>query len=124
MPTIGGGICWGLYLLFIQAGASVFTAVFLSAACIGLIGEISAYHFKMPTTVCFMPACVPLIPGSSLYYMLRGMISQNWEAARQQFILLVLYALGIALGLALIPELNHIRVTLNGVRGVRGDGSH
>ena len=102
--ALGGGICWGLYLLFVRVGLSIFWATFFSAACIGLYGELLARLLKQPTTVFFVPGCIPLIPGSNLYYMLSGMIGRDWALCNEQGTLLLLYLLGISLGLAAVLE--------------------
>lgn len=112
-PTIGGGICWGAFLLLRYAGLSVFAATFFSAALIGVCGEIISIIYKMPTTVFIIPACVPLIPGSNLYYALSALISKDWEQLESNTEYLGIYALGIAVGLAAVFEISHI------VRSVR-----
>ena len=107
--TLGGALCWGAFLFFKWLGFGTFPAGFSASAIIGICGEILSRLLKMPTTVFDIPACVPLIPGSNLYYALYALIAQDWDGWKENTVLLLLYAMGIATGLAVILELDHIR---------------
>lgn len=115
VPTLGGGLCWALYL-FIEdvMGLPLFAATFLTALLIGIYGEIMAHLRAVPTTVYFIPSCIPLIPGGNLYFMLTGLLDSDYAKASQNAEQLVLYTLGIASGLAVTIELDHIRRVLAG----------
>lgn len=110
VPTVGGGLCWALYL-FLEGvmRLPLFPATFLTALLIGIYGDIMAHLRAVPTTVYFIPSCIPLIPGSNLYYMLTGMLAADYAAASKHAVRLVLYTVGIASGLAVTMELDHIR---------------
>lgn len=124
IPAIGGGLCWAIYLYMRHLGLSIFLATFIASALIGIYGEIFAHLCKMPTTVCFMPSCVPLIPGSNLYYALGGLLARDWTVLRENTTLLVWYAIGIAAGLALIYELDSVRLRIEARIALRrGDGA-
>lgn len=110
VPTIGGGLCWAIYLFLNRvAGLSLFPATFLTSLLIGTYGEIMAHVRHVPTTVYFIPSCIPLIPGGNLYYMLTELIDADYTAASKNAVQLVLYTLGIASGLAVVMELDHMR---------------
>jgi len=105
IPTIGGIICWASYL-FIQSNVNmIFLSTMLSAVIIGIYGNVFARIVKIPTTVLYIPACVPLIPGGNLYYMALAMISQDWNKFMHNLMLLTIYAFGISIGLAITNEL-------------------
>ena len=110
VPTIGGGLCWAIYLFLNHiAGLSLFPATFITSFLIGVYGETMAHLRAVPTTVYFIPSCIPLIPGGNLYYMLTGLIDADYAVASKNAVQLVLYTLGIATGLAVVMELDHIR---------------
>lgn len=105
VSTVGGLICWAAYLLFVNAGLNIFVATLLSAILVGIYGEAFAYGMKVPTTILFIPACIPLIPGKNLYYSALAVISSDRNSFFANIELLALYAVGIALGLAIVSEL-------------------
>lgn len=104
VPAVGGLLSWALYLWFQSMSVGVFVATLLAAMIVGIYGETFAHIIKVPTTVLFIPACVPLIPGGNLYYLTLALISSDWVKCREQLVLLLLYAVGIAVGLALVSE--------------------
>ncbi len=107
-PAIGGVICWSGYLFFQNIGYGVFLSTLMAAILVGIYGQMIARLIKVPTTVLFIPACVPMIPGGNLYYMARAMISSDWDRFMENFRLLALFAIGIALGLAIVNEVDKI----------------
>lgn len=107
-PVIGGGICWAIYLLMMRFQLGIFLSTLIAAAFVGIYGEIMAFLEKVPSSLFFIPCCVPLIPGSNLYYAMTGLISNDWPLCRHQLSRLVLFATGIALGLGIVLEISHI----------------
>lgn len=108
ITSVGGMICWAFYLLLQALSAKVFLSTLVAAILVGIYGEIFARIMKVPTTVLFIPACVPLIPGGNLYYLTLAMISSDWPKCINNLVLLSLYALGIALGLAVVSEFEKV----------------
>lgn len=104
VPAIGGLICWGSYLMLHSISLGVFVATLIAAIIVGVYGEIFAHIIKVPTTIIFIPACVPLIPGGNLYYLALALISSDWDKCIENLVLLLLYAIGISLGLAIVSE--------------------
>ena len=98
----------GLFLLLQGQGWSIFVSTLVTAVLVGMYGELFAYLLKVPTTILFTLACVPLIPGKNLYYSVLAIISSDWTAFKNNIVLLILYAVGIALGLAMVVELEQI----------------
>ena len=117
IPSLGGGLCWGAYLLFVHLGCSIFPATFFASFLVGIYGVVSSYLSRVPTTVYFIPCCIPLIPGGNLYYTIMALIRQDWLDARNNAIQLGLFALGISLGLALAMELDYMRRKLISHKG-------
>lgn len=108
VSTVGGFLCWGIFLLLQGHGLSIFVSTLMTAVLVGMYGELFAYLLKVPTTILFTLACVPLIPGKNLYYSVLAIISSNWVDFTSNIVLLILYAVGIALGLAMVVELEQI----------------
>lgn len=108
VSTVGGFLCWATFLLMQYGGFSIFASTLMSALAVGIYGEIFAYLLKVPTTILFIPACLPLIPGKNLYYSAMALIASDWSAFQDNIVLLILYAVGIAIGLAVVVELEQI----------------
>lgn len=104
VPSFGGLICWGIYLAMQQLGLNFFLCVLIASLFVGIYGEIFARIDKVPTTVLFIPASIPLIPGSNLYYSALAICSSDWNAFASNTKLLALCSLGIAVGLAVVVE--------------------
>lgn len=102
-PACLGGLgCWGLYLLAAHILDGIFIPTMLSAAFCALYAEINARLWKAPATVFFIPALVPLIPGSTLYYTMSSLVQRNGAMAAHYGILTGQYALGIAAGACIV----------------------
>lgn len=117
IPAVGGMICWSIYLYLQSLSVGVFAATLLASMVMGLYGEILARVIKVPTTILFIPACVPMIPGGNLYYLALAMISSDWDQCIKNLTLLSLYAIGIAFGLAIISELE--KMIMNAKKQIR-----
>ncbi len=101
-PCIGAALCWSVYLLAENSGFNCFAASCFSAMAVGVFGEIVARIVHAPTTVFFIPACVPLIPGSALYRTMFYAVRSDWTSFRRYGSLTIQCAMGIAAGLAVI----------------------
>lgn len=108
IPSIGGLICWASYLFMLNRTDMIFVSTLVSAIIIGIYGSVFSHIAKVPTTIMFIPACVPLIPGGNLYNMALSMISSDWSGFASNFALLALYTTGISFGLAIIGETEKI----------------
>lgn len=108
VSMVGGFLCWATFLLMQYGGFSIFVSTLMSAFVVGIYGEIFAYILKVPTTILFIPACLPLIPGKNLYYSAMAIIASDWTGFQDNIVLLILYAVGIAIGLAVVVELERI----------------
>lgn len=100
--SMGGLFSWGIYLLFISRCEGVFIPTLFASAFSALYAECLARLLKAPATIFFIPAVVPLIPGSTLYYTMSWAVQEEWEMAGHYGLLTVQYALGIAAGISLV----------------------
>lgn len=117
VTAAGGLLCQGMFLLFYNLSAGIFVATLATAIIVGIYGEIFAHIIKVPTTILFIPACIPLIPGGNLYYLALALISSDWDKCIDNLVSLLLYAIGIAVGLGAVREVE--KLILNVKRKVK-----
>ncbi len=96
--ALGGVFCWGMYLLAAARLSGIFVPFLLASAAAALYAEALARVCKAPSTVFFVPAVVPLSPGSSLYYAMSAAVQSDWPLARAFGLSTLQYALAIAAG--------------------------
>ena len=98
---VGGLLAWLAYLLAANTLHSVFLANLLAGFCAALYAEILARCCNAPSTPFFITAAIPLIPGSTLYYCMNAVVSNDLSAAGHFGEQTFLAALGIAGGMAI-----------------------
>ena len=98
---VGGLLAWLAYLLAANTLHSVFLANLLAGFCAALYAEILARCCNAPSTPFFITAAIPLIPGSTLYYCMNAVVSNDLSAAEHFGEQTFLAALGIAGGMAI-----------------------
>lgn len=101
LVSLGGFLCWGIFLIAESFTANYFVACFAASAFAALLGEIMARIKKTPASVFFIPGVVSLIPGGSLFYTMSYAVQGEWEQFRYYGSLTVQYALGIACGISI-----------------------
>ena len=102
---LGGMLAWGVYLIINYLMQNVFFAVFLASAFAALYSEVLARILKAPTTVFTIPALIPLIPGSSLYYTMQNAVSSAWDSVLHYALETVIFIGGITLGISVVSAL-------------------
>ena len=99
--AFGGLVNWGAYLLVEPMFDGVFTPCFVAAAVAVLYCEVAARVFKAPVTVFLVPAVVPSVPGSGLFYTMSSIVKKDWAGAKEFGLRTAEFALGIAAGICL-----------------------
>ena len=99
---MGGVISWGVYLVFDAIGAGLFVSSLISAAVAKIYSELLARYLKAPTTVFYIPAVIPLVPGGSLYYTMSYAASREWSNFMSYGWKTLQVALGIAVGISFV----------------------
>ena len=79
--SLGATLSWAVYLIGIHYEKGIFISCLAGAAMAALYAEIQARVWKAPATLFLVPALIPLIPGSTLYYTMSGVVGRNWEMA-------------------------------------------
>lgn len=100
--ALGGLFSYAVYLICASAADGVFLPSLISSAFSTFYAEIAARIMKAPATIFFIPAVIPLVPGSTLYYTMSYAVQGSWELAKQYGFLTLRYALGIAAGVSII----------------------
>ncbi len=103
--ALGGLFAWGVFLLVKHVSNHLFIATFASSVFAALFSEILARLFKAPTTVFILPALIPLIPGSSLFYTMQNAVSSDWNLVWHYALETVIYIGAITLGLSIVSAL-------------------
>jgi len=112
LGSVGFGLIFNLNRRYLPAAGvggllaantlhSVFLANLLAGFCAALYAEILARCCNAPSTPFFITAAIPLIPGSTLYYCMNAVVSNDLSAAEHFGEQTFLAALGIAGGMAI-----------------------
>lgn len=96
--ALGGGLSWAVYLLLLEFTASIFVSTLAAAFIATVYSEIFAHICRTPATVFLIPCLIPLVPGGSLYYTMRGLLTDDYTAAAQYGIATAEVMLGISGG--------------------------
>lgn len=102
VATVGGGITWAVYLLFDRAGLSLFLCMFFASLVGETYAQVMARLMRSPATVFIIPAIIPLVPGSTLFYTMSWLLRGNFEKFTASGIDTLIAALAIALGMVLV----------------------
>ncbi len=103
--TLGGILVWAVYLFFIFLNSGVFLAAIAASAFCQIYSEILARILKSPTTVFFIPAIVPLVPGGSLYYAMYYAALNDWDKFTYYGVSTLQVAFGIAVGASFVSAI-------------------
>ena len=102
-------LAWGIYLAVDAWLQSGFLACLLGAAFAVLYAELLARRLKTPAILFVIPAILPLVPGSFLYYAMSSAVRGQLELARSYGRQTALYALAIAAGISFMIAARELR---------------
>ncbi len=105
---IGGGTTWIVYLLCAHFGLDIFLSNLIVTLFASAYSEVMRNFCKTPRTVFVIPAVVPLIPGSSLYYAMSAVVAENESLAADFAVQTGLVAGAIAFGILLFTVVFHV----------------
>ncbi len=107
--SLGGLLTWGVYLLCAQIFTGAFLPCFIASAYAVMFAEFLAKMLKTPATLFVLPAVIPLVPGSFLYYAMDSAVRGDRAAAAEFGEKALVFALGIAAGLSVVTALRELR---------------
>ena len=111
--SMGGLLCWGLYLGMDAWMHAEFLSCLAAAAFAVIYAELLARSLKTPATLFVVPAILPLVPGGSLYYTMENAVHGRMEAARAFGTQTLVSALAIAAGISLVVALRELQARRN-----------
>lgn len=95
---VGAGLSWIFYLGAEKIWESHAIAMMIAALGVTIYSEIGARVVKMPVSVIYTPSIIALIPGSHLYYCLRGFVTDDHEVFMKYGSMLAVDTISIVLG--------------------------
>ena len=107
--AVAGFLGWGLYLLCSEVfGIGVLMSNVLASAFCQIYAEVTARICKTPTTVIYVPAVIPLLPGASLYNTMYSAVHSDWGQFKVYGSATLQTTLGIAIGLSFVSAILYI----------------
>ena len=100
--SLGGLFCWAVYLTGAQYVEGIFLPSFIASAFAATYAEVLARKLKAPATLFLIPAVVPLVPGSGLYYTISYAVQGDLEVSAGYGTQTLQFVLGIACGMCII----------------------
>ncbi len=102
LAALGGLLNWGAYLLLFHLTGALFFSSLAASAAAAVYAELLARRLRAPTTLFFVPAVIPSIPGSNLYYTMKGAVEGNFAAVSENALLTLEWAFAIAGGISIV----------------------
>lgn len=102
LAALGGLLNWGSYLGCFALSGKLFLSCFVASALSALYAELLAKYLRAPTTLFLIPAVIPSIPGSNLYYTLQAAVDGDLANTLDNALLTCKWAFGIAAGISLV----------------------
>ncbi len=106
---LGGMLAWGLYLLLGALLRLPFLCCLAASAFAVVYAEALAHLMRTPATVFVIPAVIPLVPGSSLYYAMSCAVQRDFSGAREYGAETLEFALAIAAGMSFVLAVRELR---------------
>ncbi|MGL6119284.1 MAG: threonine/serine exporter family protein [Fusobacteriaceae bacterium] len=102
---IAGAIGWFIYDYTKILGFSSTSSYFLASLGITFFAEISARKLKTPTTVIFIPALIPIVPGGGIYYTFSYFLKKEIFAALDKGLETIVVSGALAFGILFVSTI-------------------
>lgn len=116
--SLGSGAGWGVYLLCMVNGYSMFVGLFAASLFVAVLSEILARILKTPVILMLVPMLIPEIPGGDLYYtmsyLVQGQYAEFGSSSKQVLMEAGAIALGIILASYVAKFVRSIRTHVLG----------
>lgn len=96
---ISGLIGWTIFKILAYLTGMPIIATFFGAAAVGFYSEIMARILKTPASVLSISGIYPLVPGIAAYLVVENVVIGNLEAAVNNGVETLAYAVAIAFGI-------------------------
>ncbi|MDD7305964.1 MAG: threonine/serine exporter family protein [Peptoniphilaceae bacterium] len=98
---ISGAIGWVIYYILINKTGNLYICNTIAAFIIGILGEIFARKFRMPSSCFTIPSILALAPGTSIFYMITYLISNHRSLAIEKMLDAIVISGSISFGILL-----------------------
>lgn len=105
LAAAGGMFGWIIFYNLEASTEDIFSATLCASFFSVLYGELLARIRHCPANLYVIITLIPLIPGGSLYYMMSNAVQKHWAVNRIYGSELIMYALGLAVGICLMSAL-------------------
>ena len=99
--SLGSGAGWGVYLVCVVRGYSIFAGLFAASLLVAVFSEILARSLKTPVIMMLVPMLIPEIPGGDLYYTMSYLVQGKYGEFGSSSKQVLTEAGAIALGIIL-----------------------
>lgn len=123
LSALGGLLSWAAYLLLGNLVPDLFYRILLVSILTAAYAEIVARVRKAPATLFLLPALIPLVPGSYVYYMMLSLVMSHPQDAREYLLLTTKWAIGLAAGISLVAAAEQILYRREGSGGAGCPGA-
>jgi len=110
LAALGGMLSWSVYLGVHTLAARDFLAYLTAAVFAMAYSELLAHLRKCPATLFVVPAIIPLVPGTSLYYTMDSAAHGDLVRAGEFGYTTLTAALAIAAGISLVTVIHSLRM--------------
>ena len=109
IASVGGVLTYVIYLAMSSLFQNdIFMPCLIASAAAVLYAELLARLRKCPATIFVIPAILPLIPGSSLYYTMANAVRGNIAETKAYGSKTLVTALAIAAGISFVIALRQL----------------
>ena len=108
--SLGGMFSWGIYLAVENNSGSEFLGCLAASVFSMVYSEFLARTRKSPATLFIVPAIIPLVPGSSLYYAMSYAVNGDAENAKIFGHQTLIWVLSIAAGISFVTAIRELRI--------------
>ena len=102
LAALGGFLNWGCYLVCFHFTGEIFLSCLIASGLSCLYAELLAMRLRAPAPLFLIPAFIPSIPGSNLYYTLEAVVRRDTAAITSNAVTTCLWAFGIAAGISAV----------------------
>ena len=75
--AVCGGFAWVIYIGLYHATDIESFGVFVSSLFVAAFSRVRSHKFNMPFTLFFVPSVIPLVPGSQMYNIMKGILQND-----------------------------------------------
>lgn len=105
---IAGIIAWAVYAYFRSIGCTNPMSFFMSSLSITIYAEIMSKYLKTTATIMLIPALIPLVPGSGIYFTMASLVQGNYQESFTLGMETLFITVAITVGIVLITTLAQI----------------